>query len=81
MGTKADPGEFDCYGAAATDEPVFILRANDPLAPAVVEAWAARYLSSTAVQYVDPEHRERKYRAALQCAADMREWVKRRKQR
>lgn len=29
-----------CLGKASDDEPVFILRAQDKLAPAIVEAWA-----------------------------------------
>lgn len=40
MGTKAEPGEYDCYARAADDEPLFVLRANDPDAPALVERWA-----------------------------------------
>ena len=39
MGTKADPGEFDCYKQAYADEPIFTLRARDPLAPLVVRFW------------------------------------------
>ena len=41
MGTKANPGQFDCYAAAADDEPLFVLRANDPLAPSLLR----RFLS------------------------------------
>ena len=48
MGTKADPGRYDCHAAAADDEPMFVLRANDPLAPDLVRAWAARYLAEKA---------------------------------
>ena len=48
MGTKTDPGRFDCHGAAAADEPIFTLRANDPLAPDLVREWAARYLAEKA---------------------------------
>jgi hypothetical protein len=40
MGTKRDPGPFDCYKAAADDEPMFILLARDPLAPMLVKLWA-----------------------------------------
>lgn len=44
MGTKLEPGKFDCYAKAAEDEPIFTLRAKDPLAPGLVRAW--RYLSA-----------------------------------
>jgi hypothetical protein len=42
MGTKNNPGSFDCYEAAAPDEPMFVLLARDRLAPAVIRAWANR---------------------------------------
>lgn len=41
MTTKNNPGQFDCYEKAAPDEPMFILLARDPVAPALVEAWRA----------------------------------------
>lgn len=33
-----------CLGKAADDEPIFVLRANDPCAPAIVRRWADDYL-------------------------------------
>lgn len=41
MGTKNNPGNFDCYTNAEPDEPMFILLGRDPLAPALVKIWAA----------------------------------------
>lgn len=40
MGTKNNPGKFDCYTAAKPDEPMFVLLGRDPYAPALVRAWA-----------------------------------------
>lgn len=40
MGTKNNPGQFDCYANAGPDEPMFILLARDPLAPILVRLWA-----------------------------------------
>jgi hypothetical protein len=40
MGTKNNPGAFDCYSAAAPDEPMFVLLARDPSAPLLVELWS-----------------------------------------
>lgn len=37
--TKNDPGKFDCHAKAADDEPLFTLRAKDPVAPHLVRAW------------------------------------------
>lgn len=41
MGTKNNPGEFDCYAAAEPDEPMFILLGRDPTAPLVMTVWRA----------------------------------------
>lgn len=40
MGSKTNPGNFDCYANALSDEPMFILLARDPTAPAIVREWA-----------------------------------------
>ena len=40
MGTKNHPGKYDAYEKAAPDEPMFVLLARDPLAPALVSLWA-----------------------------------------
>jgi hypothetical protein len=42
MGTKENPGRFDCHAAALPDEPVFVLLARDPLFEELVETWARR---------------------------------------
>jgi len=40
MGTKLNPGKFDCYAKAKPDEPMFILLARDKLTPFLICAWA-----------------------------------------
>lgn len=40
MGTKNNPGEYDCYAKAEPDEPIFVLLGRDPLAPELVRMWA-----------------------------------------
>lgn len=40
MGTKQNPGKFDCYKAAEPDEPMFVLLARDRQAPALIRKWA-----------------------------------------
>lgn len=40
MGTKIDPGRFDCYAAAEPDEPMFVLLGRDRHAPTLVWLWA-----------------------------------------
>ncbi|HVB68010.1 MAG TPA: hypothetical protein VNE67_09165 [Acetobacteraceae bacterium] len=44
MGTRNNPGEFDCYGRALPDEPLFTLLARDVDYAAVVCEWASRRL-------------------------------------
>lgn len=39
MGTKNNPGNFNCYAAAMPDEPIFILMGRDPAAPVAMEFW------------------------------------------
>lgn len=41
MGTKTDPGDYDCYDNALPDEPMFVLLGRDPDAPYLVREWAA----------------------------------------
>lgn len=55
-----------CLSKAGDDEPLFVLRAKDPLAPTVVRAWA-----STAT--LADLHAE-KLDEALECADAMDEW-------
>ncbi len=42
MGTKINPGKFDCYAAALPDEPMFVLLARDPDFERLVRSWATR---------------------------------------
>jgi len=40
MGTKNNPGKFDCYESAEADEPMFVLLGRDPAAAGAVRSWA-----------------------------------------
>ena len=39
MGTKSNPGNFDCYANAEADEPLFVLLGRDPSAAFAVRQW------------------------------------------
>ena len=67
MGTKLNPGRFDCYGNAAPDEPMFILLARDPMAPAIVRRWASH-------RAMDPDTPPEQIEEALACADEMERW-------
>ena len=89
MATKANPGKYDCHGNAAEDEPIFTLRAKDPLAEFFVAAWvsikagdvnAAKKLMEDALialhesgKLLMPYDSEKSIEAQ-QCAKSMREW-------
>ncbi len=74
MGTKNNPGEFDCYESADPDEPMFVLLARDPLAAGLVRRWAKEYRDrKLGMRSLSPSER-RKYLEALKCADQMEAW-------
>lgn len=40
MGTKSNPGPYDCLAKAEDDEPIFVLLARDPIGAELVALWA-----------------------------------------
>lgn len=87
MGTKLNPGKFDCYEAAAPDEPMFVLLARDRLAPGLVAAWAAVRIGDpvsamsefvkmlndfSEIYKIDPD--TAKAKEAVDCADAMEAW-------
>jgi len=67
MGTKNNPGRFDCYDDADPDEPMFVLLARDPVAPVLVRLWAD-------LRSLDSNTRPEKIAEAFACAKDMKAW-------
>ncbi len=68
MGTKNNPGDFDCYANALPDEPMFVLLARDEKAPRAVMQWArSRLVAHGGVP-------DEKYREAVACARAMEVW-------
>ena len=88
MGTKNNPGDFDCYTNAEPDEPMFILLARDPLAPFLVALWVYfrsgdplkalnmfnHMVQNQALNYTFKRTSEAKLDEANKCAEDMRKW-------
>jgi hypothetical protein len=68
MGTKNNPGAFDCYAAAKPDEPMFILLGRDPMAASLVHLWAL----ARAQLGENPA----KVSEALDCATALEAWAK-----
>jgi len=67
MGTKNNPGKFDCYANAEPDEPMFVLLGRDKHAPTLVWLWAS-------LRELDSENPEIVKEARL-CASDMLGWA------
>lgn len=64
-----------CLNRAADDEPLFVLRANDENAPAIVTEWARMYEESKGglVNMTIPQRA--KYNEAFEAASHMRIWA------
>lgn len=75
MGTKNNPGQFDCYESALPDEPMFVLLARDPWAPDLVEEWAVKRMRDIALG-IRPFSDLSMVDEAQSCARNMREWRK-----
>lgn len=75
MGTKNQPGRYDCYANALPDEPMFILLARDPDAADHVDCWAR--VREVGIEYGQfPEKDTALVAEARQCASNMRAWRK-----
>lgn len=75
MGTKNEPGKYDCYANALPDEPMFILLGRDPNAPRLVEAWAFER-EARIDAHERPESDRIMVAEARECADKMRSWRK-----
>jgi len=56
-----------CLTRAADDEPVFVLRARDPMAPLAIRAWAEQSLNHNV-------HETEKVMRALEEATEFEQW-------
>lgn len=79
MSTKQEPGPFDGMARARPDEPVFTLRAHDPLAAALVHQWVAQRRAAIRLADLSPEKEELELlqcREAEELAWSMDAWRK-----
>lgn len=65
-----------CLGRAVDDEPIFVLRANDEIAPLAVRVWALMYRHSKETDGMFNERRREKYQEAQMLALSMERWKK-----
>jgi len=68
MGTKNNPGKYDCYSRAEPDEPVFVLLGRDPIASLTVTLWRAIR--------IELNESDEKIAEARDCALAMEEWAR-----
>ena len=95
MATKNEPGVYDCYKNLEPDEPYFLLKSTDVIAPYMVKAWiairAGDILEAIKCVVEAMEHWEgsgkenRPYDhpkaiEAFKCYRDMRQWYGERKE-
>ena len=66
MGTKSNPGDYDCWAKLEDDEPYFVLMARDPTSRRLVDRWA----TLLEVEGGNPD----KIAEARQCAVAMEAW-------
>lgn len=67
MGTKNNPGNFDCYANAHPDEPMFVLLGRDKHAGLLVRLWA--------LLRAHENEDEDKVQEAVACAKAMDDWL------
>ena len=79
MGTKNNPGEYDCAGKAFDDEPTFTLRAKDPMAAELVRNWVQNrryhfFCHIVPLSGAAAEREKAKLAEALNLAEAMDQW-------
>lgn len=75
MGTKNNPGKFDCYTNALPDEPMFVLLARDPNFQRFVHKWAKDRMKDIQCG-LRPESDIAMVAEAEECAWAGQEWRK-----
>jgi hypothetical protein len=74
MGTKNNPGSFDCYANAEPNEPMFVLLGRDPTASLVVTFWRAIKLEM--VKQGTSQSSAAKLDEARECSLALEAWAK-----
>ena len=73
MGTKNNPGVFDCYANALPDEPLFTVLARDPQFYGLVSRWA-RQREQMINCGERPQSDSSMVNEAMRCAGDGAMW-------
>lgn len=73
MGTKLNPGDYDCYEKAEPTEELFTLRAKDSDASVIVKMWAFFRMQQINAG-LRPESDRAQVSEAIACATRMEIW-------
>jgi hypothetical protein len=74
MGSKAQPGAFDCYAKLEPNEPYFLIMGRDPMGQQLVEMWALGAEMRLSLGALDAEavlNKKAQIAEARRCAAYM----------
>ena len=72
MGTKNNPGKYDCYNKAEPDEPVFTLMGRDRNSATLIWLWTAlREIQSLNLPPEEKVKEDDKIHEARQCVVDI----------
>ncbi|MES2415138.1 MAG: hypothetical protein V4614_15130 [Pseudomonadota bacterium] len=77
MGTRRNPGKYDCYHAAHPNEPMFILLGRDRFGASLVRYWVA---ARNALSGGSRQETEKLLDASV-CSSDMKKWCEEKKGR
>lgn len=77
MGLKKQELIDGCFAKAADDEPIFVLRATDKFAPAIVREWARQFATGQFFSLKASDYWMVKYREAIDLADAMETWPNR----
>lgn len=72
MGTRNNPGMFNCYASALPDEEVFTVLGRDPATPATIRFWVAERQRLGKVVTMDDQQRMREALVVADRAEDWR---------
>ena len=75
MGTKNNPGPYDCYAKLEADEPYFVLRGKDPIGWLIVKLWVRIRTTIALGAGSLPEEYSAKLDEASATAEKMKQWA------
>ena len=74
MGTKKSELKDGCFAKAKDNEPIFVLRAQDKIAPYIVIEWAETYKTICEVKGCWGKKQKAKFNAAMRTSKAMYNW-------